>query len=300
MSCRKQMIRNGRQILVLLCSFLAVLSVTSAVCANAAGKYFHPLKEKLLHDTKNPIDPALIDRLFANPALQFEFNGVSRYFKHSESKLNYDQFLSDKSIRMASDYMKAHHAILSKAEKKFGVDKTVIIAIMLVETRMGTYTGNQITFNILSSMAALSDPAVREAVWTQLPAKGRISRELYERKADAKSQWAYNELKAYIRYTARDGFDPFAIKGSYAGALGLAQFMPSNILTLGVDSEHNGQVDLFETGDAAFSIANYLKHYGWKPGISRQKAYKVILHYNHSKYYANTILKVSDRLKGGS
>ena len=50
--------------------------------------------------------------------------------------------------------------------------------------------------------------------------------------------------------------------------------------------------------DAIFSIASYLKHYGWKPGISREKAYKVVYHYNHSKYYVNTVLDIADKLKG--
>lgn len=299
MSCRTQSIRNGRSVLVLLCLVLSVFFVADTAAAkNTTEKYFHPLKEKLLHDKSHPINPALIDRLFANPELRFDFDGVSRYFKHSEAKLNYAQFLSNDSIHKARAFMKHHHTLLAKAEKKYGVDKTVIIAIMLVETRLGAYTGNQVIFNILSSMAALSNPTVREAVWRNLPKKDRINKRLYEKKANEKAQWAYNELKAYIRYTSTNGFDPFSLKGSYAGALGLAQFMPSNILRLGVDAEHNGQVDLFDTGDAVYSIANYLKYYGWKPGISREKAYKVIYHYNHSKYYVDTILKISDRLKG--
>ena len=62
---------------------------------------------------------------------------------------------------------------------------------------------------------------------------------------------------------------------------------------------HCLKVDLFDHTDAIYSIANYLKHHGWRPGISRDKAYKVILRYNYSKYYANTILKISERLHEG-
>jgi membrane-bound lytic murein transglycosylase B len=92
--------------------------------------------------------------------------------------------------------------------------------------------------------------------------------------------------------------DPVSIKGSYAGAMGIAQFMPSNILAYGEDGNGDSRIDLFEDADAIFSIASYLKNYGWKPGIDREKAYKVVYHYNHSKYYVNTILEIRELLEG--
>ena len=92
--------------------------------------------------------------------------------------------------------------------------------------------------------------------------------------------------------------DPTTIKGSYAGAMGISQFMPSNIAPYAKDGNADGQVDLFVHADAISSVASYLKHYGWKPGISREQAFKVVYHYNHSKYYVNTILDIADKLKG--
>ena len=91
--------------------------------------------------------------------------------------------------------------------------------------------------------------------------------------------------------------DPYDIIGSYAGALGIAQFMPSNILILGEDGNRDGSVNLFHHEDAIASIANYLRHYGWKPGISREEAEKVVYHYNHSSYYVNTVLNITEKLK---
>jgi membrane-bound lytic murein transglycosylase B len=84
--------------------------------------------------------------------------------------------------------------------------------------------------------------------------------------------WGYEELKALIRFSGREGLDPATIKGSYAGAMGIPQFMPSNALTLARDGSKDGKVDLFDHQDAIFSVANYLKHHGWKPGISRQRS----------------------------
>jgi membrane-bound lytic murein transglycosylase B len=76
--------------------------------------------------------------------------------------------------------------------------------------------------------------------------------------------------------------------------------MPSNILWLGEDGNQDGSVNLFHHEDAIASIANYLKHYGWKRGLSREQAYKVVYHYNHSKYYVNTVLDIADKIKSGA
>ena len=112
-----------------------------------------------------------------------------------------------------------------------------------------------------------------------------------------RSKWAYAELKAFLTYAYKEGFDPAEIPGSFAGAMGYAQFMPSSILAYGKDGNGDGTVDLLTHPDAMASIANYLKRHGWRPGISRKKKEKVIYHYNHSEYYVKTILKIAERLK---
>ncbi len=74
--------------------------------------------------------------------------------------------------------------------------------------------------------------------------------------------------------------------------------MPSNALKLAKDGNKDGKINLFSHADAIFSVANYLKHHGWKPGIARQKQHEVLFRYNHSNYYVDTLLKISDKLKG--
>ena len=78
--------------------------------------------------------------------------------------------------------------------------------------------------------------------------------------------------------------------------MGISQFMPSNILLFGQDGDQDGTVDLFVHADAIMSIAKYLKNYGWYPGIDREKAGKVVFHYNHSQYYVDAVLKIRDLL----
>lgn len=258
------------------------------------NSYFKPLKKQLVQDG---YDADRIDQIYDNPAVSFETKGVSSYFVHSESRLNYDQFSSPKMIKKARNYMSKYKGELDDAQNKFGVDSEVITAIMLVETKLGTYVGRQSIISILSTMSVMTDPEPRETVWEALPESRRYARTAYDKKADRKSAWAYKELKAFLTYTEQHNFDPTSIVGSYAGAMGIAQFMPSNILAYGADGDGDGRINLFHHADAIDSIASYLKHYGWKPGISREKAGKVVYHYNHSKYYVNTILKISDLLK---
>ncbi len=279
-------------------AILLVLLVGPLVAAHAADSAgsFQALQARLIEDG---FDSARILTLFASPDVSFEKGGVSAYFMHNEAKLNYKQFTRVWNVSSAKKYMKEHRQALDAAQQTYGVDKEVITAIILVETRLGTYTGKKSVINTLSTLSAMADEMPRQAIWENLPDNDRrMSRTQFEKKADQKSSWAYRELKAFLIYTEKEGMDPTAIKGSYAGAMGISQFMPSNIAPYGKDGNADGQVDLFVHADAISSIASYLKHYGWKPGISREKAFKVVYHYNHSKYYVNAILDVADKLKG--
>ena len=193
--------------------------------------------------------------------------------------------------------MKQHEEILKRTEEAYGVDKEIITAIILVETRLGTLIGGPSVLNTLSSMAALADADVRDMFWRKVSKSSRLTRRQFEKWVKRKSSWAYKELKAFLNYTAKENMDPVAVSGSYSGAMGIAQFMPTNVLAFAKDGDNNQSIDVFNHSDAIISIANYLKHYGWYPGIDGKKAYKVIYHYNHSRQYVDTILKVSELLR---
>lgn len=256
---------------------------------------FKSLKQRLISDG---FSKESVQTIFEDPRVSFDPKGVSLFFIHSESSLDYDQFLSDKSIKNARAYMEKHAEILDKAQEVYGVDKTIITAITLVETRLGTYVGNRAVLNTLSTMAAIADKEERENLWNAISNSRRLTKDKFEKKADQKSEWAYKELKAFLKFSKQEALDPPAITGSYAGAMGICQFMPSNALTLAKDGDQDGKIDLFSHADAIHSIANYLKRYGWKPSVTRQQAHKILYKYNHSNYYVDTLLKISDRLKG--
>jgi membrane-bound lytic murein transglycosylase B len=284
-------------IIFALISLSLLIASPSTAWPSDGDLNFKSLQTQLINDKDENFSQKQIRGIFKNPGVDFDIKGISSYFRHQEGKLNYDQFLSAKSIRTARNYIWNHYSNLLKAEIDYGVDMDVITAIMLVETRFGSYVGNRPVINILSTMAALENPKVRDAFWKKIPTENRVTKAEYEKKAAKKANWAYKELKAFLKYVLKEKLDPYSINGSYAGAMGLCQFMPSNIITLAKDGNEDGKINLFHHEDAIVSIANYLKRYGWKPGINREEAGKVVYHYNHSKYYVNTVLNIADKLK---
>jgi membrane-bound lytic murein transglycosylase B len=266
-----------------------------AAAAQGKNDHFAGLRQRLVSEG---FSAEAIDALYGRPEVFLDADGVSRFFVHSEAKLNYDQFSTPESILKAQRYLEENRAALTEAENTYGVDPRVITAILLVESRLGTVGGNRSCLNILSTLAALTDPAVQEAFWRILPRERRITREQFDERVRKRAEWGYRELKALLRYAAREGLDPASLTSSYAGAVGYAQFMPTNILAYAQDGDQNGVIDLFTHADAIASIANYLKRHGWQPGITREKAEKAIHAYNPSSYYVQAILKVADLLKG--
>jgi len=275
--------------------FTAILlwSGLSWAATQNTKRHFEPLQRKLIQDG---FDPEKIKRIYNRPQVKFEAEGIIVFFTYSESKVNYDQFSNDWSIRKAKRYQKKHREELARVEEAYGVDKNVITAILLVESSLGQTLGTRSTLNVLSTLASLMYSQARSDLYTMILETQKKSRKRYEKSAKRKSKWAYRELKAFLEYAAREGFDPVEMPGSFAGAMGLAQFMPSSILAYGKDGNNDGTIDLLTHADAMASIANYLKRHGWRPGIGRKKKEKVIYHYNHSDYYVKAVLKVAQRL----
>ncbi len=179
--------RYAYWLMVAVC--LVIVGNTIPVSATDVPGPFYALEKRLVEDG---FDQAHINSLFSNPDVSFEKSGVSAYFMHNEAKLNYKQFLRSKNIASARKYMSNHKDALESAQKNFGVDKEVITAIILVETRLGTYTGNKSVINTLSTLAAMTEEKPRQAIWESLPDNDRrMSRERFEKKADRKSNWAY-------------------------------------------------------------------------------------------------------------
>ncbi len=237
-----------------------------------------------------------IRKLFAGKGVSFHPKGVALFFAHNESKLNYGQFLKKSAVSKGRKYIKKHKKTLALAQKKYGVAPENITAILLVETRLGKYLGRRKILTTLVTMASLTEPAHIEEIWKNIPKSKKPSRHTFDKKIGHRCPWAYKELKALLRYAKREKISPSSLKGSYAGAMGIPQFIPSKALSLGVDGNGDGKVDLFTHEDAIFSVANYLVHFGWKQGMTDKEKHKVLFEYNHSNIYVDTLIQLAEKL----
>lgn len=149
-------------------------------------------------------------------------------------------FLTPNRIRGGVEFWKENEEILARAEQTYGVPPEIVIAIIGVETFYGRSAGRH---RVLDSLATLA---------FDYPPRGDFFR---------------GELEQYLVLTREEHLDPLAVTGSYAGAMGKPQFIPSSYRHYAVDFDGDGQRDLLDSvADAIGSVANYLGTHGWKKG----------------------------------
>ncbi len=147
-------------------------------------------------------------------------------------------FLTPKRITGGADFARSNAQALARAETRYGVPAEVVTAIIGVETLYGANTGKYPVIDALSTLAFD-----------------------YPRRAG----YFRKELEQFLLLAREEGVDPLAPKGSYAGAMGLAQFMPSSYRKLAIDFDGDGRRNLWsDPADAIGSVANYLAQNGWK------------------------------------
>ena len=158
------------------------------------------------------------------------------------------RFIEPIRIQAGARFWNTHRSALERAEREYGVPAALIVGIIGVETLYGQNTGNFRIIDALSTLAFHFPSAHPRAA---------------ERQAYFRS-----ELEQFLLLTSRSAADPLAIRGSYAGAMGLPQFMPSSWARHAVDFDGDGRIDLFASpADAIGSVANYFKAFQWRSGM---------------------------------
>lgn len=230
------------------------------------------------------LDTDYLARVFADQRDQFLPDIVRKIATlRRERAADYDQFLKPEIVARGRQYLGEHQAQLARARDIYGVDPGVIVAILTVESGLGKTTGKYPVFNVFASLAVMDTPeVVREA---GLPAY------LYSR-LKKKAAWARRELRTFLGYCQKNRLDPFQFNGSWAGAIGYPQFLPSSLVSYGQDGDGDGKIDLFTHADAIASIANYLKKSGFRQSNPNSWR-RAVLSYNNSDAYADTILTLA-------
>lgn len=161
-------------------------------------------------------------------------------------KVYRSRFLDTLRVREGVRFWRDNEAWLQQAEARWGVPARVIVAIIGVESIYGRQTGG---FRAVDALATLTFDFPR----------GRSDRSAFFRA----------ELEALFALASRDKVNPLSLKGSYAGALGMPQFMPSTWLKFAIDFDGDGRIDLHRsTPDVIGSVARYLAEHGWVKGMA--------------------------------
>lgn len=199
--------------------------------------------------------PQFIDEMVAKH--QFKRDELEKVFAHAQYRpaiieaisrpstakpwLEYRAaFVNKKRIKLGLAFQEQYHLTLRRAEKKYGVPQEIVAALIGVETIYGENMGN---YPVLDALTTLAFD--------------------YPRRAD----FFRGELEQFLLLARDQEFNLLETKGSYAGAMGIPQFMPSSYRKYAVDFNGNGKIDLRrEARDAIGSVANYLQSYGWVAG----------------------------------
>ncbi|MDH5228768.1 MAG: lytic murein transglycosylase B [Gammaproteobacteria bacterium] len=158
-------------------------------------------------------------------------------------------FLKEDRIQMGVAFWQEHEAVLKRAEKEYGVAPEIIVSIIGVETRYGSRTGG---YRVVDALTTLT---------VDYPKR---------------SKFFGKELREFLAMMKREKIDPLSMTGSYAGAIGWPQFMPSSYRAYAIDFDGDGKRDLVHSVDDAIgSVANYFKRHGWETGKSVTMQVKV-------------------------
>lgn len=208
----------------------------------AEGLLDYPLSQTVIDTlvSEHGFDRQEMEALFASG--EYIARNVENLAKPAEKTKSYREyrpmFISDQTLSRGRTFMEEQREWLAKAERKTGVPGSVVAAIMGIETRFGGFLGQHRTFNSLATLAVTEG---RRATYFQ------------------------RELINFMLISREQGFAPDSVVGSYAGAMGYPQFMPTSYQAYAVDLDEDGDIDIWSDPiDAIGSIANYLAEHGWR------------------------------------
>ena len=183
-------------------------------------------------------------------------------------------FVKESRVAAGAKFYSENLNLINRVASKHGVDPFVIVTIAGVESNYGVHHSQYSVFNALYSQIH------------DIPRR---------------SKWATRELAEFIKYCYNDKLDPQEIGGSYAGAFGYGQFIPSSFTRYSVDFNENGVREPYSWPDVLGSIANYLRMNGYKKNSSNyQKSgdiYKSVYAYNHADNYVMAVLELTERIR---
>ena len=246
---------------------------------------------------KMGVSKSLLKKTYGDKRMP-RYNLITFKMDPAEPKDIYRVFRKPEKIQKAKAHLSKYRRTYDSIEQKYGVHREVVAAILLVETQYGRITGRSGIFNRLSRLANINDPENVKRNYKRLKEEDpELTFEMVQKRADYVADMFINEIPAIFTICERYGYNPFNLKGSFAGAFGIPQFLPSSYVKFAVDGNGDGKTSLYQMEDAIHSTANYLKQHGWNQDLKTSKAKKeIVWHYNHSQPYVDTVVGIAETL----
>jgi membrane-bound lytic murein transglycosylase B len=238
-------------------------------------------------------EQAYLEKLFRNTHVRYVPNLVRMLVIPPDFTANYKRFTKKTEIDKARAFCRYWRTCLSTTMDTFGVDPGVIAAILLVETSLGKNLGRSPVLSVFASLL-LENSLHRDAFAKGL--SGNARKDHYLKRLDDKATWARAELQALMVMNQKKSIDVCGLKGSYAGAFGIAQFLPTSYLKWAHSGKETRPPNLFYMPHAIMSVANFLKKHGWQTDLTDKEKRTVIWSYNRSNAYVDTVLVIAGKI----
>jgi len=288
----------------------SVATPASAAQGQGAANSSAALPPAGLRFTRDELEPLLqrleadgfsretLNRVFYDRRLHRLDRVVTYNVLNPDSARIYEQFVTPFAIRLAKTFRRRHARELSGLESRFGVSPEVVVGILLVETQFGTAALQYRLLEVFTTLVVDATPLAVERHYRRMKADyPALDRAWVEERVAKKAGWAYEELKALLAIRDRLRVESlYEVKGSYAGAFGMPQFMPTSYVQWAVDGNNDRLVDLDNPADAMASIANFLVQHGWRADATLEQKMRAVWEYNRSTHYVRTIFAVALRM----
>ncbi len=210
--------------------------------------------------------------------------------------------VTEEGVQSSLSFIRKNKTAFKKVQKKYHVPAEVIASLLWVETRHGQVTGHFHVASVYMHLLQVGRPDVQknlfliaQALEKNKPQRTAHLKKTLHEKALKKSKWALTQLQALEKIYKKKHQLVLELNGSFAGAFGVSQFIPTSYLTYAKAYNPQKVADLYKPEDALTSVANYLKKNGWGP--KRKNKMKALMHYNNSTDYAESILNLAKKLK---
>ncbi|MDX9730184.1 MAG: lytic murein transglycosylase [Bdellovibrionales bacterium] len=194
-----------------------------------------------------------------------------------------------------------YRTVLARAEKTHGVSPRVISSLLWIESRHGKNKGRYHVPSVYAHLIQAPRPEMREYLLSRTgrytpDAISEAQRQRILDRTGQKAEWAMTELKALEKVHKWKWTLGSELRGSFSGAFGIPQFIPSSYVRWARSINHPAQPNLSSPADAIMSVAYYLKDHGWKADAPETHV-EALMKYNNSRDYANAILALAERVE---